>query len=252
MCLKTESIIFKEELPTECPMIQIVEMMAAADAVKAHPEFIAAMEKRGITDMSLVNVGPWPAGFLASPQEEGRFIVHAFIWIKSSERDNHYAHPVEGINAVIDLKTLEVLEVTDKGVYEVPKEDANYLLEFNEKPRDHLKPINVTQPEGVSFTFENGHINWHDWSLVIGFNNREGLTLHDISFAGRPICYRASIAEMVVPYASTDSAHARKNVFDIGEVGFGKLTNSLKLGCDCLGSIQYLDCCSTSTHRFTT
>jgi copper amine oxidase-like protein len=36
--------------------------------------------------------------------------------------------------------------------------------------------------------------------------------------------------------ASTRSAngHFRKNVFDIGEYGIGKLANSLKLGCDCL------------------
>ena len=41
----------------------------------------------------------------------------------------------------------------------------------------------------------------------------------------------------------------RKNVFDIGEYGLGKLTNSLKLGCDCLGAIQYLDCWVGSTIR---
>ena len=31
------------------------------------------------------------------------------------------------------------------------------------------------------------------------------------------------------------------HVFDIGEYGIGKLANSLKLGCDCLGAIEYLD-----------
>ena len=46
---------------------------------------------------------------------------------------------------------------------------------------------------------------------------------------------------MVVPYGSPKNAHFRKNVFDIGEYGLGKLVNSLKLGCDCLGAIQYLD-----------
>ena len=46
---------------------------------------------------------------------------------------------------------------------------------------------------------------------------------------------------MVVPYGSPDNAHYRKNVFDVGEYGLGKLTNSLALGCDCLGSIHYLD-----------
>jgi primary-amine oxidase len=46
---------------------------------------------------------------------------------------------------------------------------------------------------------------------------------------------------MVVPYGVPEGGHFRKNVFDIGEYGLGKLTNSLTLGCDCLGNIAYLD-----------
>ena len=65
--------------------------------------------------------------------------------------------------------------------------------------------------------------------------------MHDISYDGRPIAHRASLVEMVVPYGTTEKGHFRKNVFDIGEYGIGKLANSLKLGCDCLGAIEYLD-----------
>ena len=36
-------------------------------------------------------------------------------------------------------------------------------------------------------------------------------------------------------------SHYRKNVFDRGEFGLGIWTNSLRLGCDCLGEIRYLD-----------
>jgi primary-amine oxidase len=85
------------------------------------------------------------------------------------------------------------------------------------------------------------HLTWDRWSLVVGFNAREGITLHQISYAGRPVVNRASLVEMVVPYGSPDNGHYRKNVFDIGEYGIGKLANSLKLGCDCLGQIAYLD-----------
>lgn len=57
----------------------------------------------------------------------------------------------------------------------------------------------------------------------------------------RPLFYRLSLSEMVVPYAETTSPHYRKFAFDVGEYGLGYLANSLSLGCDCLGSIQYLD-----------
>ena len=53
--------------------------------------------------------------------------------------------------------------------------------------------------------------------------------------------YRASLSEMVVPYGDTSAGQYFKNAFDSGEVGLGRLTNSLEAGCDCLGEITYLD-----------
>ena len=35
--------------------------------------------------------------------------------------------------------------------------------------------------------------------------------------------------------------HGWKNAFDAGEWGLGRMANSLKLGCDCLGVIHYFD-----------
>ena len=73
----------------------------------------------------------------------------------------------------------------------------------------------------------------------------EGLVLHQIGYNDRgrlrPIIYRASLSEMVVPYGSTAMNHCWKNAFDAGEWGLGKMANSLDLGCDCLGEIVYLD-----------
>ena len=245
------SVLGKEFFPDARPMVQREESKRATEALREHADFIAGCSKRGITDMNLVHIAPWPAGFIDEADEErelckGRHVAFVFVWAKMFEKDNYYAHPLEGLNALLDLKTGEVLRVMDtfeEAPVPVPQACHNYLPDLKPFPvRDHLKPIDIVQPEGVSFEFKDGRLHWHDFSLVIGFNVREGLTLHDIAFSNRPICYRASICEMVVPYGDPSSAHARKNVFDIGEIGFGKLTNPLKLGCDCLGTIQYLDC----------
>ena len=73
----------------------------------------------------------------------------------------------------------------------------------------------------------------------------EGLVLHEVCYVEgervRPVLYRASMAEMVVPYGSTSLSHWWKSTFDAGDVGLGKTANSLELGCDCLGEIVYLD-----------
>ncbi|MFI5461237.1 MAG: primary-amine oxidase [Isosphaerales bacterium] len=82
---------------------------------------------------------------------------------------------------------------------------------------------------------------WQKWAFRIGFNPREGLVLHTVGYDGRPILYRASIAEMIVPYADPRESAYRKNAFDLGEYGVGMMANSLALGCDCLGTIHYFD-----------
>lgn len=108
-----------------------------------------------------------------------------------------------------------------------------------------MKPLEIIQPEGSSFKVDGHHVYWQKWHFRIGFNPREGLVLHTIGYEDqgkiRPLIYRASLAEMVVPYAEKRGNHYRKNAFDVGEYGIGMLANSLKLGCDCLGEIHYFD-----------
>ena len=239
----TNSKVIKcDEFSDAQPMIQLEEFLEIERVVKQDPNFIQGCKKRGITDLNNVCVDAWSAGISSSSDEVGKHISHTFAWLKNSGSDNQYAHPIEGLNAVVDVKKMEVIRVDDTGVVPIPPGDSNYASNLEKNPRDTLTPINVEQPEGVSFKFLNGVLNWDKWSLVIGFNAREGLTLHDLKFDGRPICFRASIAEMVVPYGSPLKNHARKNVFDVGEYGIGKLANSLELGCDCLGAIHYIDC----------
>ena len=46
---------------------------------------------------------------------------------------------------------------------------------------------------------------------------------------------------MVVPYGDPSPVRFWQNYFDAGEYSMGKSANSLELGCDCLGEIQYSD-----------
>jgi primary-amine oxidase len=88
-------------------------------------------------------------------------------------------------------------------------------------------------------------VTWQKWHMRVGFNVREGLVLHTVGYEDRgrlrPIAHRLSFAELVVPYGDPSPGQYRRTAFDIGEWGFGELTNSLELGCDCLGQIRYFD-----------
>ncbi|KAF8971756.1 peroxisomal copper amine oxidase [Flammula alnicola] len=111
-------------------------------------------------------------------------------------------------------------------------------------PRQDLKPLHVVQPEGVSFKVDGHVLEWQNWKMHISFTHREGIALSTITYNDhgeiRPIVYRLSLAEMVVPYGAPESPHPRKFAFDSGEYGMGTMANELSLGCDCLGQIHYM------------
>ena len=100
-------------------------------------------------------------------------------------------------------------------------------------------------------------MQWQKWDLRIGFSHRESLVLHEIGYRDgerlRPICHRASIAELVIPYGDPNPTVHFKNVFDTGEYGMGPLVNALELGCDCVGEITYMDaaCVDNAGHVVT-
>lgn len=67
------------------------------------------------------------------------------------------------------------------------------------------------------------------------------MILYDVHYDGRPIFYRVSLSDMNVPYGDPRRPFHKKTAFDLGDAGAGATANNLKLGCDCLGHIQYLN-----------
>jgi primary-amine oxidase len=205
------------------------------------PEWLEAMRKRDLnpTDVRAV---PLSAGVFGHEDEVGRRIVRVLAFYQYDEADLPWAHPIDGVVAYVDLTARTVVKVIDEVTLPLPTERGQWDAEPHAVPaRTDLKPIEITQPEGASFTVDGNQITWADWSFRFGFDVREGLTLHQLSIEGRPVVYRASIAEMVVPYADPSPVRYWQNYFDQGEYLFGRYTNSLELGCDCLGEIKYFD-----------
>ena len=223
------------------PASLYAEAIRSIGVLKADPAFQAAMKARDITDLDQVQIDPWPTGNFGIPMEEGRRVFRAISYYREDPASNGYARPIEGIIALVDGARGEVLEVVDHGVVPIPPEPGSYWPEDNAPLRDDLKPVSITQPDGPSFTVEGNLVRWQRWSLRVSMDPMEGLVLHTVAFDGRPVLYRASICEMVVPYGDPGPLHGWKNAFDAGEWGLGRMANSLVLGCDCLGEIFYFD-----------
>jgi primary-amine oxidase len=222
------------------------DFAAADEIVKADASYVAALAARGITDLSKVVSCPLSAGVFGYDDEVGVRMIRVLSFLQEHPQDSCWAHPIGGLVAHVDLKNRRVVRLIETDAAFVPQESGDYRDPAVRGPeRTSLKPISITQPDGVSFTLEDGVLRWENWSVRVGFNGREGLTLHQLAFRDggveRPVMYRGSIAEMVVNYGDTSPTNAWQNYYDVSEYQFGRLANSLELGCDCLGDITYVD-----------
>ncbi len=242
--LSERRVLSWEHVPGAQPAIVLDEFVDCEAAVRADPRWQEAMRKRGVTDLSLAMVDCWSAGNFGFPEDEDRRLVRALTWVRRHAQDNGYARPVANLLTVVDLNAMQVVAVEDGGVIPLPPEDGNYSPE-TAGTRAGLKPVEIHQPEGPSFELAGHEVRWQKWRMRIGFTPREGLVLHTISYEDqgreRPVLYRASIADMVVPYGDPRPTYFHRNAFDVGEYGIGTLANALQNGCDCLGEIRYLD-----------
>lgn len=126
-------------------------------------------------------------------------MYQCFLYIRDpnnpSEPDsNHYALPLP-ISPVICTESLEVVRidrlplgpdntVTETQPYKI-RPPNEYIPECQDLRTD-LKPLNVVQPEGASFQVtEQGTstvLEWQKWRFRVGFNQREGMVLYDVSY----------------------------------------------------------------------
>lgn len=252
LSLDDDALLSWEHIPGVQPNVTVDEWHEADAALRAHPDVIAALARRGITDLDLVFMDTWTFGEVLIPERyRDRRVGWSDTWVRASDGANPYAGPVRGFHCLIDLNSMELLDVEDVDPVDRPEIMGEYLPSHiperirEASTRESLTPLDITQPEGPSFTLTGNRLDWQNWSLRVGFNHREGMTLHAITYNDngnvRKIAHRLSFAEMVVPYRDHSVDHRRRTAFDIGEWGLGFMTTSLELGCDCLGEIRYLD-----------
>jgi primary-amine oxidase len=243
--LTAQSLLSWRLVPDARAPLMAAEYAACQALTRADAQIIAGLERRGITDPAEVHVEPWSIGTFAAPEEAGRRLVWTLLFHREQPDDNPYAKPIHGLHAVVDYDDMTVVRVEDLGVVPVPPGSGAYAAHRVGPLRDDLKPLEITQPEGPSFDVRGWEVRWQRWRFRVGFTAREGLVLHTVGYEDqgrvRPVLWRASIAELFIPYADPQPFQGFRNAFDAGEFGLGILANSLELGCDCLGEIRYLD-----------
>ena len=209
-------------------------------------QFLSALARRGIrgpAQLAKVFVTPLTPGSFGLP-EESRRIVKAQMYYTDGAGINLYARPIEGMQAIMDLDTRQVLRVIDTGVVPIPAathdfDEASVGARHGLRPA--LKPIRINQPAGPNFRIDGNFIEWQKWRFHARFDRRTGPVISLASYEQRPVMYQGTLSEIFVPYQDASANWFYRTFMDAGEFGFGLLASPLALGLDVPENATLLD-----------
>lgn len=249
-------VVKQTQLVGKHPYIDSDYMKQVEAACLNDPRVQEELSSLGIPDKAAIVAEPWAYSTDGMNDMSERLTMVYFYFRVNENRDaNHYAYPLDVCAEVSEqLKVTKIYRLpsssngrihNEKRSFDkrrvVPLDLSEYHTSLRSQARTTTKPLHVFQPEGPSFQTQGNFVTWEKWSFHVGFNYREGLTLHNIRYQGRSLFYRLSLSEMFVPYGDPRTPYTRKAAFDLGSDGAGINANNLKLGCDCLGVIKYFD-----------
>ncbi|OQE29144.1 hypothetical protein PENFLA_c004G08446 [Penicillium flavigenum] len=279
VCLDDKSEFAHSAVPSiHQGLMDPLENRGGIQVIRQSKVWADALKELGFNEDDEILYDAWPHGADKDTPKISPRYLRAIGYVKgpkgSHAENNRYAFPLP-ISPVVDILTWEMIGIDplptagiepkkwvgsacDKEEAEEKEAEeeissrwwentvlkncrpSNFFDDLQPQRRKDVKPIVVTQPEGVSFTVKDASlVEWQKWSFRVSFNFREGMVVHDVRYDNRSLFYRLSLSEMTVPYGDPRPPYHTKQAFDVGDAGAGALANTLRLGCDCLGSIYY-------------
>ncbi len=140
-----------QEIKGVQPGILAEEYELARELVGADPRWQAAMRKRGIKDLKQVVCEPmmYPPGYFGPSALENRRLLVVICGLETGDK-NFWAHPIEGVKALVDLNQKAVVKVEDTWVVPIPRQPVGSTFSSLPRPRQGLrpapKPLQIIQP----------------------------------------------------------------------------------------------------------
>src|SRR6201985_1745745 len=234
----------KLESWTQVPGVQAPitgsELDTMNDIVKKDPRVIAALKHHGVTDLAGVRCEPIPITWMIFPEQSGSRI--GFGDCTDSHGVYHpWGRAVEGVYILADLTSEKVLRVVDNDPVPMSTSDINYE-EGDATPRPGTKPLLLTQPQGPSYSIDNGEVVWQNWHFHFRLDPRVGPVINLVRYQDgdrlRSVMYEGSLSEMYVPYMDSDEGWNSRAFVDAGEFLLGGLIKPVGPD-DCPAHAQY-------------
>jgi primary-amine oxidase len=158
---------------------------------------------------------------------------------------NSWTREIDGLTAVVDLNTKQVLRVVDEGVTPMAKAVADYDAASIGPARELRSPIRIDQPLGPGFQIQGHVVEWQKWRFHVRPDQRVGTIISTVTYNDgtrrRQVLYEGHLSEMFVPYMDPAFDWRRRNFFDSGEFNAGGFAKPLIRGVDCPENSVYVD-----------
>jgi primary-amine oxidase len=213
-------------------------------AVRARPEFLEALRRRGIEDPFFIDCIALPPSNLGEPAYQGRRIGVLSCRPGNGGR-NEWVRRVEGLIVVMDMDSKEILEIADDEVVPVAATRAEYAAEEIGPLREFAAPIEIRQPLGPGFSIDGHVVTWDRWRFHLRPDHRVGLVLSGVVWRDeereRQVLYQGYLSEIFVPYMDPRRDWASRTFVDLGEYTAGGFASSLTPGVDCPETAVFLN-----------
>jgi primary-amine oxidase len=223
------------------PPIVVSEFHDLNEMLKSDKDVQAALAKRGITDLDLVDCEGGPIGYHAIPDQD----AHRVVYAGCSYRHGVYhtwGRPIEGLMVLVDLNDMKILKIVDEGVVPVPTSAVNYE-DAAALARPGTTPIEVNQPLGPSYQIKDGEVSWQGWKFRFRVDPRVGPIVHLAQFSdgqnSRSVLYEGSLSEMYVPYMDPGTGWSWQAFYDAGEFFLMGIAKPLDPDFDCPSNAEY-------------
>lgn len=199
------------------------EVRSAGERILAHPKVKDAVKQLHLADDVIIGCDSWMYGADRDSNNDTHKYIQGLLYARAPGNhpdSNQYSYPLpfsplydSNLDDVVRIVPLATGGKEDGMAYGTAPdhpmahcEPNEYHQELLNETRKDLKPLQVVQPEGPSFTVTDGNcVAWQKWRFRVGFNFREGLTVHDVRYDQRRLFYRLSVSEMTVPYGGESS-----------------------------------------------
>jgi primary-amine oxidase len=162
-------------------MILLSEFLGAITGALVNPEMIAGLVARDLIPNEVFCLPLIAGNFFTAEYANSRLM--RLPCYKIPEGTNFYAAPIEGLFAVFDLTTANVVEVIDTGVVPIPSEPWGYSEEEVSKRaplRPVGNPVRLSQDGSPNYSIEGSHVEWDIWRFNYRVDKRPGLVLSNI------------------------------------------------------------------------